>query len=259
MRVILYGGFHKTGTTTVQKTLRRNRQLLKPHLRLTLRPGMAALCEAARAWSSSRDPVDLALLRYEAATLAEGWDAGDRRPILLASEDLSGHMPGRRGLSRYDATPALMRCIAESVEAVQPDARITFYFSTRAARPWLASCHAQHLRATRMTLDRESYARDYRASADLEAVVDAVADAVAPRPVQRAALEELADAPQGPLTPLLNLAGIPDATRRSLSPLPPQNQSPGAARRAALLALNRSAMDDAALAAAKRALPGGDG
>lgn len=254
MRVLIHAGFHKTGTTTMQKTLRANRARLKPHLRIVLRPGMTALCEAARAWSVSRSQMDLGLLRFEAAALAEGWRAGDPRPVLLSSEDLCGHMPGRRGLLTYDAAPQLLHGIAEAIATVHSDAEIGVFLTTRAPGPWLASCHAQHLRAMRMTLDADTYAQDYRASADLAGMAGKIAKAVDPHPVHSAALEDWADHPLGPLAPLLNCAGLPATVRDALDPLPALNTAPDPTQKAQLLALNRSDLDDAALKAAKKAL-----
>lgn len=251
-RVIVHAGFHKTGTSTAQTTLQRNRQLLAPHLQVILRPGMVAACEAARAFSERRDVLDMALFRYELARLTETWEAADRRPVLLASEDLGGHMPGRRGLSGYDAVPALMRALAETLVEAMPGAMVQFHFSTRAAAPWLASCYRQNLRTTRLTLDQATYARRFRASAALDAVVDAVAAAVAPCEVRRCALEACATRPLGPLAPLLDLVGLPETVRGALVPQPPANTALPQAVLDRFLALNRSGLDDAALRAAKR-------
>ncbi|AVO36844.1 hypothetical protein [Pukyongiella litopenaei] len=254
LRLVVHAGFHKTGTTTVQKTLRANAPVLKPHLRVFLRPRMVALCEAARAWSVSHGALDMALFRYELAELAQGWSRRDARPVLLASEDLAGHMPGRRGLTAYDATPALMKALAETVAQIHPGADIRFFFSTRAPAPWLASCHAQHLRAVRMVLDAETYADRYRASAGLDAVIDAVAQAVAPAPVLRRALEDSAGQALGPLAPLLDLCGLPDPVRDRLAPQPAANRRHDPAILLALLAANRDHADPDALRAAKRAI-----
>lgn len=251
--VIVHAGFHKTGTTTVQNTLRDNRRLLAPHLQVILRPGMVALCEAARAFSVARDPLEMALFRYELARLAEDWAPGDPRPLLLASEDLSGHMPGRRGLTGYDAAPLLMRALAETLAEAMPGARLQFFFSTRAAAPWLASCYRQTLRATRLTLGEAEYARRFRASAALDAAVDAVARAVAPLPVQRCALETSQDRPLGPLAPLLDLLDLPDAVRAAIVLHPAANAALPQSVNDRLLALNRSDLDDNALRAAKLA------
>lgn len=257
LRVILHPGFHKTGTTTVQQALRINRAALSPHLRIVLRPGMIAVCEAARAWSRNRDPLDMALFRYELAQLADDWKAGDPRPVLLASEDLCGHMPGRHGLTSYSAAPSLMQAAVETIAQTRPKAGIALFFSTRAAEPWLASCHAQHLAASRMTLSAHDYAERFRASADLDAIVDAVAVAQ-PYPVHRQALDASRDRRLGPLDPLLDAVGLPEAQRAGLKPQPAANTAPPVHVLNRLLDLNRGDLDDAALRAAKKSLLQGD-
>lgn len=254
MRVILHAGFHKTGTTTLQQALHRNRDALAPHLRLIPRATMMPAGRTARAFSASGDPLEMALFRYELAQAIEGWDSTDPRPVVISQEDLCGHMPGRHGVDRYGAAVALMQAAVKTLADVHPGARPEVFFSTRAAEPWLASVHAQHLRATRMRLDAAEFAERYREAADLAAVADAVAAALAPLPVHRAALEECRDRPLGPLDPLLDLLDLPDASRAGLEPQPPANTAPPADCAAELLALNRSRMEDAAVHAAKQAL-----
>lgn len=250
MRVVVHGGFHKTGTTTVQKALRANKPRLKRHLRIFLRPGMIAACEAARAYSQHRDAMNLALFGYEVAQIAETWAPDDPRPVLLASEDLAGHMPGRRGLRRYDATPKLMAVLAETLRAVHPSADIRFYFSTRAATPWLHSCHAQHVRATRMTLDRDTYADAFAGSGDLDKVVADVATATG-CPVSATALEVSAPRPLGPLAPLLDCFDLPARVIARIAPHPAANTAFDPDLLAQMLDINRSARSDADCRAAK--------
>lgn len=257
MRVILHTGFHKTGTTTLQQGLERNRQILAPHLRIVPRARLAPAGHAARAWSATGAPLELALLRYELAQVMERWRNDDPRPVVLSCEDLSGHMPGRNGVTGYAAAAPLMRAIADTLTELHPQARPEFYLSTRAPEAWLASVHAQHLRAMRMTQSVEEFAGRHRAAADLDAIADRIADAVAPAPVHRAALEQSRDRPLGPLDPLLDLCALPDATRAALMPQPPANAAVPPDCAAGLLALNRSALNDAEVHAAKQALLAG--
>ncbi len=250
MRVIVHAGFHKTGTTSVQQALRLNRAALKPHLRIVLRPAMVAVCEAARGYSAVPDAVNLALFQYELAQLAETWPARDSRPVLLASEDLSGHMPGRKGVKTYQGAPRLMAALVETLRRIHPGAAPEFYFSTRRTDDWLRSCHAQHLCASRLTLDAAKYAKAYRRSANLDAIIDNVAKATA-CPTHRAALEQ-----GDPLAALLDVIGLPDELRARLRPADPANTAPPAEVLAALLDLNRGDMSEPDLRAAKRALLG---
>ena len=254
MRVLLHAGFHKTGTTTVQQALYRNRDTLAPHLRLLPRARMAAAGKAAQAWSAGGDPFDLALFGYELAQVMEEWDSDDPRPVVMSAEDLCGHMPGRDSVETYAATAPLMQAIADTLAAVHPKAAPVFYFSTRGAEDWLASAHAQHLRASRMTLSAKAFCDRFRGAADLDALAEGIAAALAPLPVHHCALEQSRGRPLGPLDPLLDLLDLPEGLRDRLEPQPPANPALPPDCAEDLLALNRSDLDDAALREAKRAL-----
>lgn len=253
-QVIVHAGFHKTGTTTVQKTLRKNRALLAGDLNVILRPDMVAVCEAARSYSVSRDALDLAVFQYELAQLAEGWKHKDGRPVLMVSEDLCGHMPGRRGITQYTAAPRLMQTFVATLAEMAPDAKVRFFFSTRAPKPWIASCYGQNLRATRLTLTASEYARKFRRSADLNRIVDMVETAVSPCPVDRCALEDSQARPFGPLDPVLDLTALPAVVRQKLVPLAPANSALPQVVLDQILTLNQSDLDDADLRDAKKAL-----
>lgn len=241
-RIIVHAGFHKTGTTSIQKALRAARTRLAP-VRLLLRPDMISLCNSARAYSVSHSDLDLGLVQYEAALLAEDWQG----TVLLSSEDLTGHMPGRRGVTGYDATPRLMQTMAQAWRAAHPEAQIAFVFTTRAPEPWLASCHMQHLRATRITLTAQEYAARYARSADLAQIIERTIAAVPGHAVHRFALGGTPD----PLVALLDLVGIDPGT---LPPMPHLNRSDPDALRTDLLAINRSDRTEAEARAARKAL-----
>lgn len=247
-RLIVHAGFHKTGTTTVQNTLAAHRAALAPHLRVILRPDMIGLCEAARAYSRSRSAFDLGMVTYEAALLAEAWDD---ETVLLSSEDLSGHMPGRHEVTTYDAAPALVAAMTDTWHSALPGVQIAWCYYTRAAQPWLASCHTQHLRAARMTMSVQDYVTRFAASADLDGVVSKVRAAVRGASVHSHVLE---DHSADPVAPVLALAGVPQDMRVTITPLPPANTSPNADKRAAMLELNRSDLPDSDWRAAQNAL-----
>jgi hypothetical protein len=254
MRLIVHPGFHKTGTSTVQATLRQNHAALRDHLRILLRPDMVATCEAARTYSRSRDAFDLALFRYEVAQLGESWDTSDSRPVLMASEDLSGHMPGRYGLKDYSAAPELMKTLITTLGEIHADLTTTLFYSTRAPALWLASCHAQHLRACRMTQSVDEYAETHHQSGNLNHIVDRIAAQTAPCKVSRCALEDSRSRPLGPLDPLLDLIDLPQDLRASLHAVPPINTALPPDCAAQLLALNRGSGDDKSVHTAKQAL-----
>ncbi|KPA23280.1 hypothetical protein shim_04750 [Shimia sp. SK013] len=252
IRILVHAGFHKTGTTSVQKMLVHNRPRLERHIRFITRPGMIGACEAARAYSASRHPADLTEFASEIAAVFEEIDTDDSRPLVLSSEDLSGHMPGRRNLTRYDAAPHLMKAIADTTQAAFGDgADLTFYFSTRAAEDWMRSCYAQHLRAVRMTLSFEDYCTTFADSAKLDAIVEQVRDSVAPFKVLSTPLEEASTRPIGPLASVMDALDMPGRARRGLEVLPPANVSMPQELLDAMLEANRSDLSNEDVSKAK--------
>lgn len=253
LRIAVHAGFHKTGTTTMQHTLRAARDVLDGHAKIYLRPEMADLCDAARAWSATRSAADLARVTHAASGFADALP--ESGTVILSSEDLAGHMPGRKGLKTYDAVPTLMSVLEAALFSARPSADIAFLFTTRAAAPWLRSCYAQHVRVMRHTGTAEDYETDYQASADLAGVVASVAAAVPRAEVKSEALEDHRGR-LGPLQPLLDLAGIPSAISGLVRPIPPANTSAKAEQIELMLELNRSELRGVELRAAKRAILG---
>jgi len=251
--VIVHAGFHKTGTTSVQNTLRANRDLLDGTARIYLRSDMIATCEAARAFSAGSDASDLIDVRNSAAAMAVSWHLGDL--VLMSSEDLSGHMPGRKGLKGYQAAPALLQALCAGILDAQPAAQLTVFFGTRGAEAWLRSCHAQHVRVTRHQLDAADYAERYKDSAKLDADIARVAAALDPINVTSARLEDCVG-PLGPLDPILDLAELPPDLRATLRPAPRANAAASPEGLAQMLALNRGHLRGPALRNAKRAIMG---
>lgn len=252
-RIVIHAGFHKTGTTSIQRTLRKNKRLLSPTVRVLLRDGMVGLCEAARAYSIDKSPLNLGLVQFETAETLLNFGDFDGT-LLLSSEDLSGHMPGRRGLNSYDAAPKILNAIYNAAVEVFPKVEVSFFFGTRAAEPWLKSCYVQHLRATRITQSVAEYAMSHKGSAQLGKAVDAVQNAVPNASVLSSALEDCSSLKLGPLDPLLDHLGTPQTIKDQFESFPPANTAPPQAKMDKLLALNRSDLSDADLKLAKRAL-----
>ena len=242
-RIVIHAGFHKTGTTTIQKMLRHNNQLLRPDIQVVLRDGMVRLCEAARAYSVSKSALDLGLVQFETAeTLQKFTDFSGT--FLLSSEDLSGHMPGRRALKSYASAPKIFNAIYSAAAEVFSGVEVSFFFGTRASKPWLSSCYVQHLQATRITQSMQDYAMSYIGSAQLDKVVDATRNTVPHAFVVSSALEDCSLFKLGPLDPLLNHLGVPQLTKGKFDILPPTNTAPPQAKIDKLLALNHSDMSD---------------
>ncbi len=253
-RIIIHAGFHKTGTTSLQQTLRANRAALRPDVRLVLRPGMTALCESARAYSRSREDYDLGLVKYEAALLAEKLQEEDASTIFITSEDLSGHMPGRHGLHGYGAAPHLMRALSVAFKAATPEDELMFFFTTRATEPWLRSCYAQHLQASRMVWDEDDYLKRFKTSADHGKALDLITREISDNALVVTSLEEHAQRPLGLAEAVLDQLDLSPERRTALKPSVLHNAAPSDEIKAQLLALNRSELEKADLRKAKHAL-----
>lgn len=230
IRLIVHAGFHKTATTSLQQLLAANRDRLG-RARVFLRPDMLALCQSARAWSVRRDPLELALFKGAAAEFLAASELDRRDVLILSSEDLSGHMPGRHGLTGYDAAPTLAEALVEAARAaLGKKAAIAFYYSLRDPEAWSDSLQAHLAHRYGLNDTPAAFRQRLGAGIDLAAAAEAVARRVAPVPVHRARLEELAGKRLGPLVPLLDLLGLDDKARARLTDLPPANRKPAAVR-----------------------------
>jgi hypothetical protein len=249
-RVIIYPGFHKTGTTSAQKALAENAEVLSPYVDIYLRDDIISLCETARAASADMTEERLDDFSIAVDALAEYLLQSGSKKVLLASEDLSGHMPGRQGVNSYaTAVPTLMKILSDGLEEFE----LTFFFSTRKSDAWLASCYAQHVQYTRIEISREEYAEMFAASADLDAVVAEIRAAI-PNDVRAVPLESVAKSPFGPLTPVLDVLELTRAQRKDIAVPKHFNASPPPEMLDQMLALNRSDLRMPNLREAKRNL-----
>lgn len=258
-QVIIHAGFHKTGTSTIQRALRVNRPLLKPYLRSVLKHPLTDTCHAARGYSTWRDPFTLGKFRRRfRAALAEIGDM-PRRSLVISAEELSGHLPGREGIPDYSAAIPLARDMCAMVAEVMPGTPLTFFYTTRAAGPWLRSAYWQHVRASSLTTEADAYLRDHAASARLEDIARQVEAQVTAR-VLTSPLEQTADLPAGPATPLLDLCEVPRDVQAQMQ-IQHMNPGLGDAVLGQLLHANRTIADPEERTAAKQAIieqAGGD-
>lgn len=251
-RVIIHAGFHKTGTTTIQRALRVNRPLLKPYLRAVLKWRLTDTCHAARGYSTWRDPFTLAKFRRRFRAALK--DIGDtpRQSLVISAEELSGHLPGRDGIPDYSAAIPLAQEMAAALARIMPDAEAIFLYTTRSAGPWLRSAYWQHVRASSMTLDEADYIAQFPQSAELDRIAQEV-QAHIPARVVTSPLEQTAHLPAGPATPLLDLCEVPRDVQAQMEI---QNMNPrlGDAALQQLLHANRSIQNKTQRAAAKQAI-----
>lgn len=239
-RIILHAGFHKTGTSTVQKFLRTNRVALRKQVALRLRWHMKDLISATRGYSTDRDPLTLIKVQSRFGALMNDLPGMPRRTLIISAEELAGHLPGRGALADYAAAPVLLYAFWEIAKTRYPKAEIMVYLSTRAPQTWLASAYWEHVKSSDMTMDFDAFAEKYHSAANLTAMVDEVTSRV-PVAVRTHALEDCADLPFGPVDPLLDLCDVPDDIRAALVPEPPANTRPKPGVLETLLEVNRTA------------------
>ena len=252
-RIILHAGFHKTGTSSIQATLRENRVALKKHAALRLRWHMQDLISATRGYSTWRDPLTLIKAQDRFETVMNELPGMPRRTLIISAEELSGHLPGRGDLDDYSAAPVLLYTFWEIMTKRYPEAEILLYLSTRAPDAWLKSAHWEHVKASNMTMDADAFCERYHAAANLEGMVADIASRV-PCPVHHTALEDCRDLPLGPADPLLDLCELPLSLRAELVAPPPANMRLGDDVLDAMIEANKNHKTPDARNAAKAAI-----
>lgn len=252
-RVIIHAGFHKTGTSTVQATLRDNRVAMKKHVALRLRWHMKDIVTAARGYSMDQDPLTLVKVQTRFGAMVNDLPGMPRRTLILSAEELLGHLPGRDELMDYAAAPVLLYAYWEIFKAKYPLAEVMIYLSTRGPEAWLKSAYWEHVKSSNMTLDFDAFATKFHRAALLDDMAADVASRV-PVQVHTFPLENTETLRLGPADPLLQLCDLPKDVLDSLSPATPTNVKADEAVLKALLEANRLHTSPAKRKAAKDAI-----
>lgn len=252
MKIVLHAGFHKTGTTTVQNALKTNRSTLAPEIHILLKNDLTGLIGATKGYSSSLAPLDLALISFETAQVAQ--TLRDHHAVIISAESLCGHIPGRDSIRDYAAAPEILRCITGAINQTLPQAELTVALTVRPASDWLLSCYTQHLRASRMRSTADEYLDEFADCANLDEMARLIADAVSPTPTL--VYDALASRRHrlGLLDSLLDIVQYPATKRSALAPVADANIGPSPAQLAALLEVNRSAQSQKDVLAARQRL-----
>jgi hypothetical protein len=250
MRILLHPGFHKTGTSSLQRGAAAQFDTLAPRLQLMLTPDLIEAARVARHYSERRTDEYLDHFATEFQRAVEARDSSDRRPLLISSEVLSGHLPGLKGVETYAAAPSLARSAVDVLHRhYGAEAQITVWFTTRNPETWLRSLYWQNLRAQRLTEEFEPFRDRMAPAADHARIVDDARRCLGTTArVETARIEDIGPDPLGPLGAALRHLGV---ATEGLSALPQHNTQPENAARD-FLALNRSALGDKALSEAKR-------
>ena len=220
-RLIVHLGVQKTGSTSIQRHLRRNADALAGHLVVrTPEEGspMRPLGRAAIAFSLAPGADNAQVLRLAFRDVLDGLPGGDV-PVLISHENLAGAMPGNGGETRLYP---LMPQIAALLAAEARDFAVDFVIYTRKQKSWLPSVWAQ---AVRTDGYRRSLAEFQAETAGLPGWGDLIRRMTAEvGRVTRLKVEDEADATR-PGRQLLRHAGLDDALIDRLEPLDGQANS----------------------------------
>ncbi len=256
--IVLHAGFHKTGTSTLQRALQSHRADLASRFAIATRMTDKALAEAAdaaRAFSERRGQMRRGALVTRLFNWVGGLELLPGQGLLVSCEDLAGHMPGHKGVKTYAATPEIARMTADALMArfgAGTDLRILF--TTREIEDWLRSVHWQLAKHPELTVFADRFGRDYAKAGDLDRVVADVRAELPDLRVESVRLESLVDRRLGPVEALYDLADLPDSIRATLRKVAVQNQAPLYDLSGAFVALNRARIPREVLKRLKLAL-----
>lgn len=248
LKVLIHPGFHKTGTTTLQRTLFVNRHALADTITFLTPDHTRDLSMLARRISIVPGRGKFAKLARAYVALLDSRQDIRSRPLLLSNEHLCGHIPGRNGVRSYHQAPHMLRALVQaSMDYFGPDTEHYVYFTTRDAKAWCKSTFWQNIRYNRITTSLEDYeARELR-DCDLGETVRQVREALPPEVQVISADVGEAAHPLGALEHMLRLL---DVNTDGLKAVRAQNtQPPGGIEE--ILRLNRSDLTDEALAVEK--------
>lgn len=257
MRILLHGGFHKTGTTSLQAALVAHQPALAARLHVeTLRhtPGLSRATEAARAYSLHPDALALEHAMQDWALALP--DLGGR-DLVISSEDFAGHMPGRHGLTDYRAAVTTLPAAAQALGLRFPGAEIVVLLTTREATQWLRSLHWQLSIHPELMMKQRRFCKEFAGAAHFDSVTGPLAKALdGVARLEVVALESLAERRLGPVETIYDLLGLSHALRQGLPGLPRRNVRVAEDLADQFVLLNRAKLPPAELRRAKSAMQG---
>ncbi|WP_370228658.1 hypothetical protein, partial [Cognatishimia sp.] len=249
---LIHPGFHKTGTSSLQTTMRKNADVIAPWVRVNTLEETKDLRLAAWLFARNADAEMHDLLRETIQAFFAQFDPDDTRDLLISEEDLAGSMPGRHGKTTYDkAGQTLSILIQELSKTGFAGHDLHVLLTLRDTKAWAKSCYSQHLRSRPMTLDLESYLQSPAAACDLATNADEIAKAIAPVPVHCAWLEDIGARRLGPAEAAIDLLPQLSKHRAVMEPTGITNGTLPKELAAIYLDLNRQDLDPMELKQAK--------
>ncbi len=255
-RVIIHPGFHKTGTTSLQRFLEINAAVLAPYVRVILKPEMEDVASRARDCSNvsrlGMHTVRRAAFRRRFADLLQRTPLENGQTLLVSCEALVGRMPGRENVVAFDAAPALAKDMVRVAGKHFGDLDLTLLYTTREQASWMRSAYSHLLHQSKFTMSEEAFAKEFYRAGDLDTIISKITKAIAPRTPITSQLEATAPEPFGPASALLPLLDLPADVVAALEPAKHLNQQLDVFEKSKLQDFNAQDMTDTELSQIKR-------
>lgn len=252
-RVLLHAGFHKTGTTSAQDFLDRNRDLLSPHAVILLHPPLTSLAHWVRDYALIPDPERLQVISEEfAETLSLA--RLDGRDLIVSHEELCGPMPLADATQPYPHAVPLLQALIRGLASLGA-VELQLHFTLRDQAAWVASVYGHQLRKqtkVRLTEGRDSFTARLM-GCRLDAQVATIRAALPGIHITTSDLDQ-SDGPFGPASAFVDFLRLPPDIIARLAPPRRMMVAPGSEVLQQMLDLNRSDLDADALADAKKAV-----
>lgn len=252
-RVLLHLGLHKTGTTSVQKFLEDNRAAIEPATEVLLPDRTREISRWVWRFHQLGDPDVLQVIREDLQQQLAGLQLSGR-DLVISDENLLGPMPRAEDSDPYPAAATLIGIYREAMQVLPEPLQLTVCLTTRAPQDWATSIHAhlaRKIRAVRLTEDRDSFTARLTRNGFARTLA-AIRAELPDLDLHVNEMETLIDQPFGLAQVFVDFLNLPD--NRMLRPATHRHRSPAPELIDRLIALNRSDLDEDALATAKQAL-----
>ena len=257
---LIHPGFHKTGTTSLQGFLNKNRNTFaKQDISIFLGPQLGPLSLAGRRYG--RNPGQNTMRKFKRSVLRFLENVNESDTVIVSRESLSGRMIGDirddgSVVTSYapSATPLLWFFVKAARNKFGHDTPITMLFTTRNRDSLLRSAYKHNLRNRRVIDTFDDFQNRFDPTFNLDDEITKIGAALKNVNIVSRTLEELIEAQFGPGSAIVDLLDLPPDVLKKLKQTRPQRLGQSDDLSAELLELNLTVQDDADLIEQKRTL-----
>ena len=247
-QVIIHAGFHKTGTTSIQAMIERERNRLEAFAQFYIKSQVDPSPNIARLYGQRQNRHTLT--RFESTFTVFLKTCPRGKPIVISREQLCGALLTGRGRwpFRQDRYHRVSLKLAQAqvrsvIRVFGPDAQITLVYTVRDDAGYIRSAYGHFIRDTDLDVDFDTFRKGFRRKIDLQGCADRIAKALPTVTVKTATLSDLSAHVRGPGQLILDILDIPQDIQDKIA-APAKRNKPGIsdALAAQLLALNKADM-----------------